>query len=315
MKVSVCICTYSRYALLQRLLESLKQAELKDLSPDATVDVIVIDNHPTAETAVLCRQLAATFPVPLRYVEEHERGISQARNRAAEVALAAGADFIAFIDDDDVPRPDWLRELLLQQRDTGVDLVFGCWELAPGVPEWAFRSDIFKSQAHENDRHKKGSYGLPWMASTCNVLIGRDTLEDIRGQGAIFDLCLSHSGGEDKDFFIRALARGATMASASDSIVVRHHEPERYSARGLLKRGFKNGCSRMMKIRSHSGLWPSISRTVFSCLKFLVVLLTLPFCVVSRGMFMHQVYRLGKATGVVYTFMTGKSYTYYSGEP
>jgi succinoglycan biosynthesis protein ExoM len=313
MKVSVCICTYLRHALLQRVLESLKQADLAGIAADTEVEILVVDNHPGGETAALCERVAAALPVPISCVGEPQRGISQTRNRAVREALSAGADFIAFVDDDDLPRENWLRELLLCQRESAADLVFGSWELDPEVPEWAGKSDIFKSQTHGEPEQKKRSYGLPWMASTCNVLIGRNILEIVGRDGAVFDTGLSHSGGEDKDFFIRALAVGATIASANRSIVTRHHEPGRYSASGLLKRGFKNGCSRMTSIRSHGGLWQSISRTIFSSLKFFVVLLSLPFCAFSKGLFMHQIYRLGKAAGAVYNFFTGKSYTYYSG--
>ncbi len=43
---------------------------------------------------------------PVEYVAEPERGIARARNRA--VAACADVDFVAFIDDDEVPEPDWL---------------------------------------------------------------------------------------------------------------------------------------------------------------------------------------------------------------
>ena len=42
---------------------------------------------------------------------EGRRGIPQARNAAVAVALER-ADFVAFIDDDEVPSPLWLAELL-----------------------------------------------------------------------------------------------------------------------------------------------------------------------------------------------------------
>ena len=62
MKVSVCICTYLRDALLQRVLESLKQADLAGIAADTEVEILVVDNHPGGETAALCERVAAALP-------------------------------------------------------------------------------------------------------------------------------------------------------------------------------------------------------------------------------------------------------------
>ena len=57
-----------------------------------------------------------------RYVHEPRPGISHARNRG--VAEAKG-DFVAFIDDDELPAPNWLESLLLTQRTYRADVVLG----------------------------------------------------------------------------------------------------------------------------------------------------------------------------------------------
>jgi hypothetical protein len=144
------------------------------------------------------------------------------------------------------------------------------------------------------------------------VLVKREVFEQLGTQGNIFDPELSHSGGEDKDFFLRAQASGATVASATDSIVIRHHESGRFSLGGILSRGFKNGCSRMKKIRSQKSKRKAISRVSYSCIKLLTALVFIPFCLFSRGKLRHQVYRLGKASGAIYFFITNRNYAYYS---
>ena len=62
--------------------------------------------------------------MPVRYLVESRRGISLARNRRLD-AVPADADFIAMIDDDERPEPDWLEELLLAQAATAADGVEG----------------------------------------------------------------------------------------------------------------------------------------------------------------------------------------------
>lgn len=312
LEVSVCICTYDRYELLQRLLESLQTIELDCMPGNVQVSFLIVDNMPSSRTQVQCQHFAESFPFPLRYVVEDERGISQARNRSVSEALAGGADFIAFIDDDDLPNPDWLSKLLTQQARTEADIVFGCWQSSEEAPEWAQQSGIFKSLEDDDKRQSSSRDGLPWMASTCNALVGKRILSELSSHGECFQSKLSHSGGEDKDFFIRAIKAGATITSAVDSIVIRHHDQSRYSVLGLLQRGFKNGCSRMIKLNSSRNRVQSLRQILFSCIKFIFILGSLPFVVFSKGVLMHQLYRLGKAAGVIYFSFTGRSYAYYS---
>jgi hypothetical protein len=52
--------------------------------------------------------------------------------------IAPTCDFFAFIDDDEIPDPNWLEQLLLTQARTGADVVRGCVEpiLPDGSPTW-----------------------------------------------------------------------------------------------------------------------------------------------------------------------------------
>ncbi len=283
---------------------------------EGETELLIIDNACSSATIELCASISHDFKIPLRYFAEPQRGISQARNRAVAEALLGGADLIAFIDDDDQPRENWLRALVSNHLETRADIVFGCWVFGPEVPDWARNSSLFKSLLHPGGSQKTGDYGLPRMASTCNVLVGRKILEKISRQGPVFGERFSHSGGEDNDFFIRALQAGAKLESEEDSIIIRYHEPGRFTVSGLLQRGFKNGCSRMNKVRQHGkGLKfvkrfiAAVSKAVF---KMIWVLLTLVFCLFSRRLLMHQLYRLGKSAGVIYSALTGRSYGYYS---
>src|SRR5262245_23547681 len=101
MQISVCICTYRRPELLGRLLRELAMQETGGLF---TYSVIVVDND-RAETArpVVAAAIIESFPVPITYCVEPRQSIARARNRAVATATA---DFIAFIDDDELPIKD-----------------------------------------------------------------------------------------------------------------------------------------------------------------------------------------------------------------
>jgi glycosyltransferase involved in cell wall biosynthesis len=143
-RVAVCVCTHNRAEVLKRLLLTLKDIELGDYDR-AGVELIIIDNNPNSATRDICEQTGSSLPIHVHYTTEPEAGITYARNRAVAVALERDAQLVAFIDDDDVPRPDWLLQLLLRQQASGADLVFGSWVLDADMPDWARESGIFRS--------------------------------------------------------------------------------------------------------------------------------------------------------------------------
>lgn len=310
--VAICVCTSGRCGELSTLLEALRSIQLGGMHP-CSVELVIIDNRPSAETRELCERASAHLPIGLHYVQEPQPGLTYARNRAVAVALERGADFVAFIDDDDLPESDWLLRLLERQAATGADLVFGSWVLHEQMPEWARESGIFRSPGkHKSESKKERRYGLPDFASGCNMLAGRAILERVAAAGPVFDHAFCFIGGEDKDFFIRAQEMGATLASADHSVIHRNHEPERYTIRGLFRRGFKNGCSRVNMAGSHGDRRRRLSLFTTALGKLLISLIMLPFSVFSRGRFMHHLYRVAKSSGVIYSSVTGRGINYYS---
>ena len=108
---------------------------------------VVVDNRPDGRAEEICNESRAHLPCRLYFAEERKRGISFARNRAISTALAYGADLIAFIDDDDRPRPDWLAHLVDRQRATGADLECsgsGSCPRLPVIPRSLRKIGLFK---------------------------------------------------------------------------------------------------------------------------------------------------------------------------
>jgi hypothetical protein len=100
-RVAICVCTYKRPKMLGNCLESLAAqlvpAEIRPLT-------VVIDNEaePNNEAAVL--EFEKSSPYEVAYWHEPRRGIAIARNAALKVVIDSGADWIAFIDDDEKSR-------------------------------------------------------------------------------------------------------------------------------------------------------------------------------------------------------------------
>jgi glycosyltransferase involved in cell wall biosynthesis len=106
MDITVVICTYNGAERIPDVLESLRRQEGLE-----SVDwhVLVIDNNSSDGTADVARAFAedGQFPTTLDCVTERRQGLAFARQRAVD---EAEGDLVAFLDDDNVPDPDWVLE-------------------------------------------------------------------------------------------------------------------------------------------------------------------------------------------------------------
>ncbi|HEY7768427.1 glycosyltransferase, partial [Longimicrobium sp.] len=124
MKVAVCAVTYLRPRGLARLLEGLAALRFGG-GRGPELEIVVVDNDPARSAEAVCDEWSDRLPWPLRYRHEERRGVSHARNAAVAAAREAGAEMMAFIDDDEVPQPGWLDELLRVQAQHDADVVAG----------------------------------------------------------------------------------------------------------------------------------------------------------------------------------------------
>ena len=103
--VDIVICTYNRAHLLRHTLDALA----KQSSPlDGTWKITVVDNNCTDGT----RELIASYEqqlINLSVVAEERQGLTEARQRGF---WATTAPWVAFVDDDCVPEPDWVEQVL-----------------------------------------------------------------------------------------------------------------------------------------------------------------------------------------------------------
>ncbi len=312
-RVAICICTYHRAELLGPLLKHLADTDFGGYDR-AAIHILVVDNAPAnGATKARCEALEAYLPMQLHYVSEPRAGITHARNRAVATALEQGVDFIAFIDDDDLPRPDWLRQLLDCQRATDADVVAGTWVVREDEAAWLRKSSQPATPPASGRRlDKRRAMGLPSHASTCNLLAGRDILQQLAQLGPVFCHDFLYTGGEDKDFVLRAIKQGARVEVCRASVIQRRHEADRYTTRGLVRRGFKNGCSRVNLLRHHGSLEQLLSCGFSSFMKLLYSIVLLPLAAFSRARFAKALYRLSKSSGALYAIFTGRSINYYA---
>ncbi|HET9495797.1 MAG TPA: glycosyltransferase family 2 protein, partial [Chloroflexia bacterium] len=100
--ISVVIPTHNNAALLSECLQAVQRLDY----PDARLSVVVVDNGSTDRTReMLARRFASVQVVPL----QGNMGFAPACNKGA---AAATGEYVAFLNNDAIPDPQWLNALL-----------------------------------------------------------------------------------------------------------------------------------------------------------------------------------------------------------
>lgn len=227
MRVAVCITTFRRTNLLQRALEGVSRLKFCNVAaPD--IEVIVVDNDPSpSATGVRKSPMLSGL---IRYVAEPRRGIVHARNRA--IAEASGSEFLAFLDDDEVPCEMWLDELLATQKQFSADVVAGPTRpvYEQGLPEWIKRGGFF-----ERPRYDTGT-SLRFCASG-NVLLRTKVFSNV----GKFDDNFQLTGGEDTQFFLRVRRAGYKIVWSNEAVAWETVPRDRATLNWILRRGYQSG--------------------------------------------------------------------------
>ncbi len=132
MEISVILCTYNRCHSLAKALESVATSSLPDL---IEWEVLVIDNNSKDQTREVVEDFCKQYPGRFRYLFEPKQGKSNALNTGVREAHGS---ILAFMDDDVIVDPGWLRNVT-KSFDSGVWAGAGGRILAQRsfvVPDW-----------------------------------------------------------------------------------------------------------------------------------------------------------------------------------
>jgi len=239
--VTVMVSTYNWKEALALSLHSLSR---QSRPPD---EVIVADDGSREDTAVLLRQIARRYPVPLRHVWQPDEGFRKARilNRAI---AAARSDYIIQLDGDMLAHPRFVEDHLslarpgrfLQGTRIRTSVAETARLLAGGKPRFGwfvdayFRDEANRGTWHYGRRHH--TLRLPWLArikarSTghpmgCNVSFWRDDLLRVNG----YDERMHGYGSEDLEIDIRLRNAGLRRSQIKFAALTLHLEHESVSS-------------------------------------------------------------------------------------
>jgi len=230
---SVCIAvpTYRRPDQLARLMEALARETSCTLAPRC--EVVIVDNDPSGGARALASERAATFPVPLHYAGVRAPGLSVVRNFALARAASAELDALVMIDDDEIPEPGWLAELLRVAATSGADAVAGV--VLPRFSEPPSRW-ILASRFFDPPRYADATVLNECAAG--NILI---RMAAVRRFGLAFDMTMNLAGGEDQLFTRQLSARGGRIVYAAHAVAYERIDPARATLRYLVQRSLRYG--------------------------------------------------------------------------
>jgi len=226
--ITVCICTFQRPDMLRRLLEELERQKTADRF---TYSVVICDNDACLSARPIVDDFVSRTRLAVVYCTEPRKNIALARNRVLE---HASGDFIAFIDDDEFPAPDWLSWMLSVCEETNSSGVLGpvrpYFDATP--PRW-----VIDGKFCERPEHPTGTI-MPWSQSRTGNLLFRSSI--LHGTHAPFRPEFG-TGGEDVDFFRGMTLRGEVFVWCNEGVAYEVVPPSRWTRGYMLKRALLRG--------------------------------------------------------------------------
>ena len=192
-------------------------------------------------------------------LHEPRAGLSHARNRALEWAEQAGAEVLAYVDDDAVVDPDWYEALSQRWEEAPPEVACIGGPIRPrfDTPPPPWYSDAIKHvltlldrgpEARDLDPNEEAVYGA-------NISFRVQPLRELGG----FDPALGHSGSRvffgEEDAVQRELhRRGHRIRYVPDAAVLHVIPPERLTRRSFVERRFQFGVALGMRRGRARGL-------------------------------------------------------------
>ena len=227
-------------------------ATLEGISSQVGIDninirIVIVDNDEQASAANTVNTVKKQFRFPIDYSIEKNKGIPFARNHVVRVALKLNAQALIFIDDDEIPKHEWISQLIsyyLVNRGN-VHVVGGpVRPIFTGIlPNWLPES-LFSKKAHLNTGARMS------CASTSNVLI---ELDIIRKNQFRFQEKMQYCGSTDTDFFWRVSDAGYKIHWCAEAIVEEIIPQYKLRFLWICQRYFRYGASNTYSLRLRYG--------------------------------------------------------------
>ena len=269
MDLTVCICTHDRPRYVAECLDGLRRQTIAR----ERFDILLVDSASTGAAPAELVRLAATHAA--RLIRVARPGVSAARNAGAQAsAQAAGGRYIAYIDDDAIPAPDWVEcilAVLSEHRACAVAVIGGRilpkWE-AP-LPAWWPASlrgvlSIIEYEGRGAYRSAELPDGLEPYAA--NMVVHVPSLLEVGGFGSGAGR-YGNSLLSDEEVQLAWMLQDRGGRAIYDSRIVVHHQIQarRLCPEWLLSRLYWQGASTVLTRRllnRRGSVWRELPRRI-----------------------------------------------------
>jgi len=232
---AICILTRFRNKQLLRLLKKLKEC-LHNCPYN--VSIIIVDNTERAYSHAIEQDITKLNLPALSILHEPKIGIPQGRNSGLVEAIKQQARTIIYIDDDDHPQANWLKELIdcYYRYCHEFDIVYG--QILYTLEEPSRRG--IDSSLYGDVKRQNNTGDEIFRAATNNVLLDLASLKPI---GVFFEERLATCGGSDTDYFDKLRNNGLRIVYCKEAIVQCIVPHSRQTYKWLFQRQFRLGVS------------------------------------------------------------------------
>lgn len=301
-RVAICAITCFRPDGLRRLLKGIAAQQFTK-NPPPDLQIVIVDNDAEGSARSICDEFTLTHDLKLAYEIEPQRGIPFARNHAIDM-VKNDVDFIAIIDDDEVPTDKWLDELMIAQQEFEADILTGPVASHFIEPPADWLHNFFGSGNLPNGQNLLQHYRYMY---TSNLLAKAELFEQIR-----FDERFRSSGADDTHLFMQVCEKGYKAVWADNALVTEWIPISRMNSRWLWQRAYRGGNGfALCELVQNRTLKTRIQRTIKGMLRFLQGIATVIIFLGRKAVFVRGVQLICLGAGMI-TGSFGSEYQEYN---
>lgn len=301
MKICIGLCS-SRFDLeFKKSIKGLKQIIIPK---NVFVNVIVIDNNYSKEKKNYINKIKSNRKFKLTYRVESKKGIVHARNNFLKYTYNSNKkiDYAGFIDDDCIPKSNWLIEHLKTFKKFNCDISTG-----PQILK-NHKNVSFLKKYQILNRYINYNYSKVKWAATNNVLF---KFHIVKKYGIRFDIFLNDIGGSDQLFFSKLHLKGLKIMWNKKAIVREVAKPSRYFGIWFRMRSLRYGYSGAYMDSHLHGKMIGNTKSFFKlCLFITFSILNFIIFFNKKNLYLSDYY-LNKTLGVIFYFFGKKIKKYY----
>lgn len=266
-KIAICIPTYKRPLMLEKLLRSITACIL-DHSIIGDVHIFIVDNDIDKTGEEVARLFSGQLEENhyLHYSVMPLKGIVNVRNDCLLRAMTIIPDFIVFIDDDEYVVTEWLNELVKTILNNDADIVRG--------PVFA---EVDKSVSRSiscwfDDRESYPDNTQISIMATGNVIMKRQSFQRFN---IWFDPRFNLTGSSDYFWGVQLLKKGATFYWAANAMAFETIPKSRSNLKWLMKRVYRGGSTYLWILKLEKQYLKIFKKILLSIIYILAGFITL----------------------------------------